>query len=179
MIEVSSVDDLISKINQVAPRSSRDYVFKGHKKDCWRLSSTFSRFSTVRQKFFETLAFDFLTKRFIDGLASLGDVDLLREDRRVRLEIARHNGVPSPLIDVTYSPYIALWFAFNGVRGSAEKGNAALYAISLTNLGVSFSKLVREHSDEEAFKKVYQLAPFDFFIREILISSKKVIRKGY
>ncbi len=38
------------------------------------------------------------------------------DNRRARLEFGRHYGVPSPLIDFSYSPYVASFFAFNGVR---------------------------------------------------------------
>jgi hypothetical protein len=38
------------------------------------------------------------------------------DNRRARLEFGRHYGIPSPLIDFSYSPYVATFFAFNGVR---------------------------------------------------------------
>ena len=38
------------------------------------------------------------------------------DNRRARLEFGRHYGIPSPLIDFSYSPYVATFFAFNGAR---------------------------------------------------------------
>jgi FRG domain len=57
-------------------------------------------------------------------------------DRRGRLEFARHYGVPSPLIDFSLSPYVALFFAFNGVKPlEAKKGeHAAIYCLNVFEL---------------------------------------------
>jgi len=49
------------------------------------------------------------------------------------LTYLRHQGFPSPLLDWTYSPYIALFFAF-AEQDSAEK--ASIYAYIETPLGV-------------------------------------------
>jgi hypothetical protein len=59
-----------------------------------------------------------------------------KRDRRGRLELARHYGVPSPLIDFSLSPYVALFFAFNGVRPlEAQKGeHAAIYCLNIRAL---------------------------------------------
>jgi hypothetical protein len=59
---------------------------------------------------------------FIVKLKSIGITPPFEtDDRRARLEFARHYGVPSPLIDFSFSPYIALFFAFNGVRPQDSK----------------------------------------------------------
>ena len=59
---------------------------------------------------------------FIVKLASIGiPLPFDKHDRRGRLEFARHYGVPSPLIDFSYSPYVALFFAFKSLtRNSAN-----------------------------------------------------------
>jgi hypothetical protein len=46
---------------------------------------------------------------FIVNLISIGvTLPFDQDDRRGRLEFARHYGVPSPLIDFSQSPYVAL-----------------------------------------------------------------------
>ena len=47
------------------------------------------------------------------------------------LEHARHHGAPAPLLDFSWSPYVALFFAFNGVRG---EGRSVVYALSVKRL---------------------------------------------
>ncbi|MDR0770683.1 MAG: FRG domain-containing protein [Burkholderiales bacterium] len=56
------------------------------------------------------------------------------------LEIARHHGLPTPCIDFSYSPYIAAFFAFDGLKKEdiekEENRNncSAIYAINITSL---------------------------------------------
>jgi hypothetical protein len=63
------------------------------------------------------------------------------DNRHGRLEFGRHYGVPSPLIDFSYSPFVAAFFAFSGVRrptAAAQRGRrrapkkrAAIYCLNL------------------------------------------------
>jgi FRG domain len=121
-IHVRSFRGLLTGLEGFALGSNRDeYVYRGHSSTSWRLTSTFARHVTTTPRF-HGAAIEQLVSRFVHGLASIGNRELIGKDRRTRLEFARHHGVPSPLIDVTRSPFIALWFAFNGVRGTVDRG---------------------------------------------------------
>lgn len=85
---------------------------------------------------------------FYVRLASIGKLPGHRMNPRSRLEYARHHGVPSPLIDFSYSPYIALWMAFNGIRPTSDR--AAVYALNLNGLGTLWQKYT---ADNEAFDR--------------------------
>ena len=151
------------------------YVFRGHQKSSWSLSSTFARFSTSKFVQFRGAAFEYLINRFEEGLASIGNRDMAGMDIRRRLEFARRHGVPSPLIDVTRSPFIALWFAFSGVKGSVDKGRAALYAINWNYLGVAYSALANSKGWEDSIREKYRVPSIDMFRWEI----KDFFGKGY
>jgi len=80
---------------------------------------------------------DAMIDHFIVNLKSIGlTLPFEAHDRRARLEFARHYGVPSPLIDFTHSFYVALFFAFNGVRPTIAKSKdyAAIYCINIESL---------------------------------------------
>src|ERR1700730_6624507 len=119
-------------------------IFRGHSNVDWRLCSTLSRFTTIRYEAWDTLI-DELLLQFFDGLASVGQlptsVDL--NDRLSRLEYGRHYGVPSPLIDFTYSPYVATFFAFNGTRPNRENPTeeVVVYALSVAELAFHWASL--------------------------------------
>ena len=166
-VHVRSFSVLIRKLEGLALGGDGDfYVFRGHRDSAWRLTSTLARYATVSPDF-RPMAVEYLTSRFVHGLASIGNREMIGMDRRAKLEFARHHGVPSPLIDVTRSPYIALWFAFNGVRGSVDGGAAAVYAINWNILGVAFSELARVMDWNEHLKRTYGMPAMDVFRWEI------------
>jgi hypothetical protein len=163
-VYVRSISGLIRSVEELAFGPDGDfYVFRGHRKACWRLGSTFARFSTSKLVQFRGAAFEYLVNRFEEGLASIGNRHMTGMDRRTRLEFARHHGVPSPLIDLTRSPFIALWFAFSGVRGSVDSGRAALYAINWNYLALAYSLLAQSKGWEVALRKEYKIPSMDVF----------------
>jgi hypothetical protein len=91
-----------------------------------------------------------MLNHFIVNLVSIGIEPLCnKQDRRGRLEFARHYGVPSPLIDFTRSPYVALFFAFNGVRpaDADEEQKAAIYCLDTVQLASVWASQLTHHSD--------------------------------
>ncbi len=111
--------------------------FRGHQNAEWKLKSTLARhFITPPSR---TTVFDIsnMIDHFLVNLASIGiTVPFDKNDLRGRLEYARHYGLPSPLIDFSMSPYVALFFAFNGVRPSqaSSKDCSAVYCINIFEL---------------------------------------------
>jgi hypothetical protein len=114
-------------------------VFRGHSKESWRLESTLARH--VRGKLTK-LSIQWMSNtldHFFACLASIGKLPARPMSARTKLEYARHYGVPSPLIDFTRSPYMALWMAFNGVR-PWDNGNAVIYVLDVNGLGILWQK---------------------------------------
>jgi hypothetical protein len=117
--------------------------FRGHRDARWRLKSTLAQHRKVPPTPRTTHEIDEMIDHFIVNLASIGiPLPFDKGDRRGRLEFARHYGVPSPLIDFSLSPYVALFFAFNGVRPlEAEKGeHAAIYCLNIQALAGIWAK---------------------------------------
>jgi hypothetical protein len=78
-----------------------------------------------------------MISHFLVKLKSIGiTLPFAMDDHRARLEFARHYGVPSPLIDFSFSPYVALFFAFNTVRPhlSKEADHAAICCLNISEL---------------------------------------------
>jgi hypothetical protein len=135
--------------------SGRQMIFRGHREEAWRLASTLHRDKHLQQ----THALDNMLSHFIMNLKSVGahcpfDV----EDRRARLEYGRQYGIPSPLIDFSYSPYVAMFFAFNGVRPEESSGRAAIYAVDVMSLAFLWARWCAPQSDPsgEAFNQTYR-----------------------
>jgi FRG domain len=122
---------LAEALTHLEDLASNDYVgFRGHSNVEWRLCSTLSRFTTIARENWDILP-DLLLSHFMSALASVGQLPQANMDRRGRLEYGRHYGVPSPLIDFTFSPYVALFFAFNGVRPDANNKDAEVVIYTL------------------------------------------------
>ena len=71
--------------------------------------------------------------------------------RRTKLEYTRHYGLPSPLIDFSRSPYIALWMAINGMRPWVS-GKAVVYALDINGLGILWQKHRSDHTALDQFQ---------------------------
>jgi hypothetical protein len=117
------------------------WVFRGHADADWELESTLvrkfkkswtdwvlSRFWTqamILKQMEGQMAFDFASKAHLHGIP-------LSVDRPVELLSAmRHFGAPTRLLDWTYSPYVALYFA---LEEQCEKELAAVWALDISAL---------------------------------------------
>jgi hypothetical protein len=110
--------------------SRKDVRFRGQRNHAWRLKSTLARHLASPFSSTTTYTIDEMIDQFIVTLNSIGiDPPFVNYDRRGRLEFARHYGVPSPLIDFSHSPYVALFFAFNGARPISARKKGLFYNI--------------------------------------------------
>jgi hypothetical protein len=124
--------------------SQKAVVFRGHRTASWRLTSTLSRHHLAPYNPRTSWEIDEMIRQFLGNLKIIGiDPPYAADSRRSRLEFARHYGVPSPLIDFSYSPYIASFFAFSGVRPyeSKDSDQAAIYCLNLFELASVWAKI--------------------------------------
>jgi hypothetical protein len=128
--------------NSTRPRVSESrWIFRGHADATWQLESTIERAfkdswrnrketwlwnkATVLKHLEGQLAFDFASKAQLYGLS----VSL--EKPVELLSAMRHFGTPTRLIDWTYSPFVALYFAFEQQHHAKE---AAVWALDVAAL---------------------------------------------
>jgi hypothetical protein len=158
------LEDALSILEKLA-LSNDEIVFRGHAQSNYRICSTLSRYSAIPHENWDSRLDDMLS-HFLTNLRSIGELpaDIAR-DRRARLEYGRHYGVPSPLIDFSLSPYIALFFAFNGTRPDKNKDdkNVVVCALDVRALGLGWAKMCTQlHTDklnEECTRFIYEREP--------------------
>lgn len=114
-------------------------IFRGHSHQSWRLESTLVRHVRGKMTDLAVQSMGDKLDHYFACLASIGQLPERPMSLRSKLEFARHYGVPSPLIDFTRSPFVALWMAFNGVR-PWDPGNVALYVLNVNSLGILWQK---------------------------------------
>ncbi|MEX1204486.1 MAG: FRG domain-containing protein [Dongiaceae bacterium] len=144
----ASWDGFITSQRKQEGRFGTGYIFRGHAKVEWRLSSEFERWlyqlkggddaRNVRKLFSEGAYTKFRErnlehfKDLVTGFPGTHTSDLRDEDW---LALGRHHGLTTGLLDWTRSPYIAAFFAFTEAMELANpgfrKGQTSLFGTSL------------------------------------------------
>jgi hypothetical protein len=119
-------------------------VFRGHRRFDWSLMPTLGRLTTngiVTRELAEAQLERF--KLAVRG--RLNDAAMVDDDDEL-WSVGQHHGLMTPLLDWTYSPYVALFFAFHKGDSKEEAANPyrAVYVLN--------KSFLTEHEDETGIR---------------------------
>lgn len=103
------------------------HLFRGHEKADYSLHTTLDRYAGTRKRRAE----DIILREFRRRMHQYLPAQSIPRDDVETLALMQHFGVPTRLLDVTRSPYIALYFA---VRDVLKDADAAVWAFSCMNI---------------------------------------------
>lgn len=136
-----SLGALLAFLDKLAADEHATWVFRGHSNKDHRLQTSLERYwSIVHEEWNSTI--DHMLEQFRDGLVRTGLPRPATNDRLTWMELARHHGAPAPLLDFSWSPYVALFFAFNRLSHQQNKrsGSSLVYALNVTQLAKHWAR---------------------------------------
>jgi hypothetical protein len=125
--------------------------FRGQGNSEWSLESTFVRFCqsiSVNEPEQRLLTLQKLEKVFKENLIVNGDLSQAAIDKVCVFEYGQHFGLPTPLIDWSYSPYVALFFALSEQHPDGKSAEKNTMSKTTRSLWVINEDIVERYNED-------------------------------
>ncbi len=124
---VSGIDNLVD----IFRKFGSSWIFRGQIDANWKIESSLERFlKPIGFSDFARKLEDYFISEFRARAHHYISRDMLPRTKLGWLSLMQHHGVPTRLIDFTESPFIALFFAFDGHDGA--NNDAAVWAFDFS-----------------------------------------------
>lgn len=120
--------------NVISGMKGRTYIFRGQNEP-WRLRTSFHRAERFNLNKFLSEDIQMLHKHLSARTKHTFNLNIPNENGAF-FNLVQHHGYPTPLLDWTYSPYVAAFFAYRGITSematkSKPEDRVRLYAFNI------------------------------------------------
>jgi len=161
-IEITSMDQLIYQLNDF----SNNYVFRGHANSKWNLESTLERLLSPNLTADRLISFEEHSMQLFKSKFNIYNSKEKEPDSTLsRLAMMQHYGVPTRLLDLSTSPYVALYFAIEERNGNTSD-DLCIYAFdynAINEIGINqlkatdnefkYNQIEASHKSDHVFDK--------------------------
>lgn len=117
-----------------------------------------------------------LLNAFRVNIIKTGNTPFDTNKRSDWIEIAQHYGVPTPCIDFTYSPFVATFFAFNGMEAPVDPNSeTVVYALDKDQLAFEWALLNQSNYERKNPGK----NPIHDLVKEFLTVTENLFEDGF
>lgn len=141
IIKIKDIDELIKTMNSY----SNSYVFRGHADSDWKLATTLERLSS-KPKFPNTFE-EYSLNEFKAKFHLYDRANITPNSKLEWLSLMQHYGVPTRLLDLTTSPYVALFFAIEAYD-TRTSPDFSVYAFNYTETMQISLQIIKEADKE-------------------------------
>ncbi|MBN2388144.1 MAG: FRG domain-containing protein [Anaerolineales bacterium] len=178
-VSVETIDSWDSYLRLVNGDSYRNWAFRGQADAAWQLWPSITRELQNRQvksQYWtnqESRIFRIFQRKALQLLEKVPDI----ADTFRWMALMQHHGAPTRLLDFTWSPYVAAFFALE-----SSTTDAAVWAINTLRLG-TYSFTLRSHEDdpmdlEKALKLYYSYSANDVAFGEPFFMDQRLIAQS-
>lgn len=122
--------------------ATKAWVFRGLKKSCYQLEPSIER--EARNKSMDWAALETLVSSEYKARARMHlSAPLIPTDDVTWLAQMQHYAIPTRLLDFTYSPFVALYFAIRNGHIESDRTDARLWAVDASAVNNSFRYVAR------------------------------------
>ncbi len=168
-VEIENLTDFFSFVNDYL--KYRQFIWRGQGDSSWKLEPTLDRVLRKIDKLDDTKTINAHLKRFkyaIRGRRGPNPKEFASDNDWWAL--GQHQGLSTPLLDWTKSPFIALFFAFTSPEESTA-GKRVIYGISQTALEWKSHTIKKSHKGSAR-------APIIEFIEPLSDDNSRLVNQG-
>ena len=181
IISLTNTNEALDHLLNLDSKVLSDCVFRGHNDTSWGLQSSLDRYSKANPEVsIEELREPKTLEYFLDIFRGHYDalVDKSNLDNDQLWQVAQHHGLPTPLLDVSKSPMVALFFAlYNKDVGDGKK--ACIWQIDrklLDVMNLNVEEFLDGLTDNDGLRK--KLGPVEYIAGHSTYSPRQYAQQG-